>query len=239
MAAGRGLLLCAVLTSSLFPRSLCGQRGSPRDSLVPEFAWTTDSVTALAGLPTLRGTAFAPGIRREIRMWVGFGRLMPNLLLRVADSSGSVVGLGVAWWPGGPEPEGRFVGTPAQEAAYKQEWLRNTQKIREYVLRSYQCSALRRGSHTEVCFIQAEGSHEFVTLLTQIDSLDAWHLRDPSELTPPGTIGLDGTTLMVEVRTASGYRTYSYWEPGDGPWPEAKRAGSLARLVFGAFPRRE
>ena len=185
------------------------------DSLTPAFAWVTDSVAKLNGLANLRSGRSA-NISREIRLWVGFGMVPPHLLLRVADSAGTLVGQRIAWWDGEEDSADR----------------------REHVICSLQCTDKAIGRGMESCRLPPMSPATIRTIWQLADSLDAWRLPDPMQLSPEGQSGTDGTSIMVEVRTTPGYRTYDYWEPDSAPWPEAKRAAVLMRFVYSVFRSR-
>jgi hypothetical protein len=45
-------------------------------------------------------------------------------------------------------------------------------------------------------------------------------------------MGLDGWSIVVEVRDGASYRTYSYWVPeATAPEPEVRRAAAIVDLV--------
>lgn len=65
---------------------------------------------------------------------------------------------------------------------------------------------------------------DWAELMRRIDALDPWTF--PS---PPRRIGLDGCTLVVEVRRGEAYRTYRH-RAGQDDYPESARAEALLDL---------
>lgn len=49
-------------------------------------------------------------------------------------------------------------------------------------------------------------------------------------------MGLDGTTLIVEILDGDRYRTYHYWSPWDRQQPDTRNAAAIIELV-GALMR--
>ena len=69
-------------------------------------------------------------------------------------------------------------------------------------------------------------------VLEQLDTFDVGTLPDQSQLKPPGGIGFDGFTLVVEVRQGRRYRAYSYWSPtSDAAQAEVRTAAALLRVL--------
>ena len=69
----------------------------------------------------------------------------------------------------------------------------------------------------------------------QLNWLGVTSLPDQSELNPPGGIGLDGFTLIVEIRDRGRYRAYSYWSPvPDASQHEVRTAAARVGIMGGA-----
>ena len=217
------------------PSCLRGQHTLHYDSLAPVFGWITDSVAHLNGLMNERHAPTGP-IAREMRLWVGFGLVSPQVMLRIADSAGTLVAQRLIWWRGA-EPDYTYLGTAQEREADRRRWQAGVAKIRRSTDRTFHCTAQPHSRHVSTCRLPPLSTPAVRAAWQALDSLNAWQLPDPSQLSPPPSVGLDGISLMVEAWTPRGYRTYDYWEPDHSPWPEAKRASALMRLVYDQFRR--
>jgi hypothetical protein len=88
------------------------------------------------------------------------------------------------------------------------------------------CGAMRRRGEYEMCAATLAAGQSWAGILAALDSLGVATL-------PDGTaFGLDGWSVVVEVREGPRYRTYSYWVPqATAPEPNVRRAAAIADLV--------
>jgi hypothetical protein len=88
------------------------------------------------------------------------------------------------------------------------------------------CSALRRRAEYEMCAATLAAGQSWEGILESLDSLGIAALSD-------GTgIGLDGWSVVVEIREGSKYHTYSYFMPQTtAPEPEVRSAAAIVELV--------
>lgn len=222
----RGLLTILWLVAG--PKNAEGQ-GKPYDPAEPRFAYFIDEVARAAGLEPLRSRP-AGKVRREIRLWEGFGIVAPEELLRVVETSSGVGGTHLFWWT---------PNDPASEAAADRDTaLISNAELFASLRKWYGCRRLRRTTDFEMCEATLRRGQTWAGILAQLDSLGVATLPDESELSPPGGIGLDGFTLVVEVRDGDRYRSYSYWSPvPDASQMEIRTAAAISHVMRQAGAR--
>lgn len=185
----------------------------------PTFAWVTDPVAAVRGLPVLRDARLPDGYR-EFRLWVGFGVLLPRELLRIVETAdGRVEGELLAWW--------------ARHEAMDSDSLPPVWEV-------YGRDGCEYGGTNDLagyCRVRFASEPDWSTVLGRLDDLEAGVLPDPSIL-PGGRMSLEGRSIEVEIRTGSRYHSYSYRNPLTQPWPDARTAEKIMQLVDGLVARR-
>jgi len=198
-------------------------QAKPYDPAEPKFAYHIDEVARAAGLEPLRSQSNAK-MWREIRLWGGFGIFAPEELLRIVESSDGVRGSHLFWWsPNDPESEA---------AADRDTNLISNAELFATLRRGYGCQLLRRTAEFEMCEATLPRGQTWKRILEQLDSLGVATLPDESQLTPRGGIGLDGFTLVVEIRDRQRYRAYSYWSPvPDASQQEVRTAAAILQVM--------
>ena len=195
----------------------------PYDPAQPEFAYHIDLVARAAGLEPLRDQTRLKA-RREIRLWEGFGIFAPEELLRIVQDSGGVRGSHLFWWPPN-DPE-------SEAAADRDTNLMSNAELFAGLRKSYGCRRLRRTPNYEMCEATLPRGQTWARILKQLDSLGVATLPDESQLTPRAGIGLDGFTLVVEIRDRERYRAYSYWSPApDATQHEVRIAAAIVEVM--------
>ena len=199
------------------------QRPMVRDTLVPRFAEHIDHLAAAVGLQPLR-TDSEWHADRELRMWIGFGFLEPQRLVRLMATEAGVTGQYLLWW---------FPEDPASASAGNQDSTRGSSaEFYAWIRRTFDCGAHKRGRRHEYCEVSVPDS-AWTRVLHRLDSLGVMHLPDETALEPPLRPGEDGMTLVVEARTRERYRTYSYWMPRPAATqPEARSASEMLATLL-------
>jgi hypothetical protein len=213
-----------LLAAILLGATTSGQgQAKPYDPGEPKFAYHVDRVTRAAGLELLRNQTSGEG-RREIRLWEGFGLFAPEQLLRIVVDSRGVRGMHLFWWsPNDPESEA---------AAERDTNLISNGELFASLRKGYGCRRSRRRADFEMCEAMLPQGQSWSRILEQLDSLGVATLPDQSELNPAGGIGLDGFTLIVEIREGRRYRSYSYWCPvQDAPQQEVRTAAAILGVM--------
>lgn len=83
-----------------------------------------------------------------------------------------------------------------------------------------------------MCVVRLTGRPDWAGVLRRAEEAGIWTIPDPSTLANDHGITLDGWTMVVELRDASGYRTYRYSNPHAHPaWPQAAQALAVARSM--------
>jgi hypothetical protein len=172
----------------------------------------------------------------EIRIWIGFGIIVPDVLLRITTGDDRTRGELVYWWDSTEHP--------AQDTAFSPV----LSEIRRLAGRNgcneantgMEWSEHRDGAvieHREWVFAcKIDLGHEgpnWDSTRARLMDLRAFDLPDPKSLQPTGIIVLDGTSIEVEVLKGAHYHTYTYGNPARQPWPEAKFAQSIIEFVHG------
>lgn len=199
-----GLIAAAAI---LIPAAASAQNATPvADSIGSTFRNTIDSVATAADMSSLRNRELPDGVRREIRIYIGFGLGFPQRVARLwEDARGAQGWLGL-WWPGTRLTYRIANGTEADYAAARQERTSWVAAVRDFAA-ELGCTDFRARPSYELCTLPAQHV-AWSDVLARLDRLGIGqlpHLRD--------RIGFDGVTLVVEYRDRDGYRAYSYWAP--------------------------
>ena len=219
------LLILAVVSCSAVAQAA----QMPEDTAAARTAGI-DSVTALLGLAPLRSASERRRPGREIRVWLSYGIIAAPLpFLRVSDAADGPHGDLAYWWP--TYRNEHVGGDGAVVAELHRAWEAITVHNRQQAAGHLDCAPVVQRAFVEACRARFLHGPDWGRVLAQIDALDPWSLPDPRTLTPPLLPGLDGWSVMVEVRQGPRYRTYSYWAPDSTHGPEAARAAALARLT--------
>jgi hypothetical protein len=222
------------ITALLLPLTVRAQGGSPpTDPIGPVFRSVIDSIASTAGLASLRDTPLPANASREIRAYVGFGLGAIEQVVRLWEDGEGVHGWHGLSWPGVRLPYHIANGSEADHEAARRDFAGWVEQIRQ-IADSLGCEHLRQRPHHEVCTMSPLPATQWAAALGRLDSLGIGRLPHPAD-----RLGLDGVTLVVEVRDRSGYRSYSYWTPRDDAADPDERAaaaimGELIRLYQAA-----
>lgn len=198
------------------------------------FREVVNEVAKASNLPRLDSAALVPGVRREIRIYTGFGLTATHRVLRLVEHTHGVDGqFGVFW---GAQTWMVSYSSPAEERRVREEERAWDARIRAHVDTAYDCHATSQTRIMRVCWL-AERPNDRVAwaqLLARLDSLGVNSI--PSRLLRPGA---DGWSCIVEARTALGYRVYHYWMPDSTSTDPGERAtAAISTAVWDAFKRR-
>lgn len=209
MPAFTRIRVLIAVQSVAFAPGLVAQQGQPdtlRALRVPQVAATDEGAAALGWAPLRE--APLPAQTREYRLWHS-GVFAPlETVVRIVATGDTVRGEAAVWWSG--DAAGR---------AKLGQWVDQYDGPR--------CERLPPVALAEACrFRQPLATGTWNDVLRTVDSLGANRL-------PGGpTGGLDGYTLVVEVRRGADYRAYEYWAPELTPgYAGTREAAQLAALV--------
>jgi hypothetical protein len=228
-------LAIAAFLISAAARAQAGS-SSDVDSIASGFRAWVDPVAAAAGFGSLHDGGLPPGVRREVRAYVGFGLGFPQDAARIwEDSSGAHGWLGV-WWPGTRLEHEVIQGAGADSTELMQENAAWVAQVRKDAKR-LGCIEFRARADRQICTLPAKGA-DWAVALASLDSLGV--ARIPQQ--PAGRFGGDGFVLLVEYRDTTGYRAYCYWMPSaESSDPDERAAAKildvLAVLYRGAMSR--
>ena len=188
---------------------------------------------AAAGrLPQLDSAALEPGVRREIRIHTGFGLGSPNHITRLWQDDRGVHGqLGVFWRLGYPSWVSSDQGPGPTEAQQKED-----ANVRKFIASTYGCRAVTSSRGMNLCWLDARPQREsWSEVLAQLDSAGVETIRTPAK----PKMGVDGWLTLVEVRNASGYRTYWFWAPDPtSNGPNERAVARVETVLANALNRR-
>jgi hypothetical protein len=208
-------LLCAISSSSRAQIV-----GANADS-IPNAGWVVlyfsrfDRVAGAAGLAPLRETVLPAG-EREIRVWTQIEIAEPRHFYRFVERRGRVTGELVDYWRN--EPSDTLGGETRHDRMLY--WLRG------------RCAEFGASQADEACRVRFVREPAWMRVLRETERLGLWTLPDPSVLRGPKWIGVDGWTMVVELRDGPRYRTYRYRNPGfHEEWPSATQASRIARTL--------
>lgn len=201
----------------------------------PEFAFATEPASVLMSLPPLHLVELPNGVE-EIRIWIGFGVVMPDVMLRITAADGRANGEVVYWWDD--------IEHPAQDTI-SSSFLSAMQRLAG----TYGCNMGNTGGAWLEHRDGAEIEHRRWVFTCKLDfgnaepnwdevkarltDLRAFDLPDPKTLEPDGIEVLDGISVEVEALKGAHYRKYMYSNPDLRPWPEAKFAQRIIDFVHG------
>ncbi|MGB5675885.1 MAG: hypothetical protein WBO43_15215, partial [Gemmatimonadota bacterium] len=93
------------------------------------------------------------------------------------------------------------------------------------------CERMERQQWWVVCHSAFSTEPDWEYVLTEATGAGVWLLPDPSVLSDDELSMTDGWGLTIELRDGPSYRTFQYRNPDAQPWPEARQAEALFRIV--------
>jgi hypothetical protein len=227
-------LVLALLFLTL-PGLARAQAKADADSLSSVVRLVLSTVATASHLARLDSASLAPGVTREIRVYIGFGLGQPDRMIRVwQDTAGTHGAFGLFW-----KLAERLVGpgADARDAADLRAFDTHMRILADSV---YGCNQLARAEFTQVCWLPPHPTDDWLQLLARLDtaSIDAVPRWSP----PPGLLHRtmrDGWGIVVELRTRQGYRVYDYENPSDhSADPGTRAAAVVAEIINAAWTRR-
>ena len=174
-------------------------------------------IAAAGRLPRLDSTALRNSVRREIRVYTGLGMGIPSKMVRLwQDDRGDHGRFGLFWH------------------SSQVSWSKDA--FRAFVDSTLDCRATTSVRTVNVCWLDERPNHEsWSSVLAKLDEVGIETIQIPVE---PKT-GTDRWMIVVEVRTRTSYRAYSFWAPDSTSRDPAERAAAkMAAIVREAFERR-
>jgi hypothetical protein len=208
-------------------------RAQAADVMTAYFREDVADVAEAGKLSRLDSTALASGVRREIRIYTGFGLGSPDRVVRLWQDERDVHGwLGVFWRTGLP----RTLLPPDAERARRDELRDPAARLKAWIDWTYGCRAATQSRTTNVCWLDEQPDRiAWENVFARLDSLGVESI--PMPIDPK--VGFDGWMIVVEVRNRAGYRMYSFWSPDSSSTdPGEHAAADVAAVVQEAFDRR-
>lgn len=177
----------------------------------------TNEVADAAGLDRLANEDLSAR-RSELRVWIGFGVVTPDYMLRLhTNEKGQINGEVLFHFP--------------SDLAYMED---DADEFRREM--SQKCTNFRGGGDTEVCTATFNRERNWDRLFHKLMDLGISTLPDESELPEPDIRVHDGIAMVVEFRVGSRYRAYQYGNPAFRNEPEAQAADTIM-CIIGNFLR--
>jgi len=229
VALGRISLAIAVLIGG----SACDARAQT-DPIHGIFRHVLTEVAVASELPRLDSAALLPGVRREIRIYDGFG-FGGNRVTRLVEHTHGVDGQFGVFWPS--QNWMRVYSSPAEERRARDEEGAWDARMSAHVDTAYDCHAIKRTRAMRVCWLpdRPDGRVAWAQLLARLDTLGIDSI--PSQGRQEH--GVDGWGIIVELRTPARYRAYFYYMPDSISADAGERASArVAEAVWQALKRR-
>jgi hypothetical protein len=166
-----------------------------------------DDIARIAGMTPL-GEASMPEGKREIRLWLSQGLLLPNQFVRLTYAHERWLGEIWRYWP----------RSDAEQGSYS--WSHETF---DQVMERCGCVRTLRGPDDVVCRVIEERAIDWESVALRLKQLDVAGLPDE----PSGKAGSD--VLEVEVRTGAAFHRVRYDRFNDSE--TARRAGQVMQMV--------
>jgi hypothetical protein len=215
---------------------LAGPARAQTDSIGgPIFRDAVNEVAKASNLPRLDSAALLPGVRREIRIYNGFGFGVTDDVVRLVEHTHGVDGQFGVFWPA--QTWMRVYSSPADKRRAREKEHAWDAQIRAHVDTAYDCHTIKRTRVMRVCWLPERPDERvaWAQLLARLDSLGVNSI--PSPVRPK--MGLDGWSSIVELRTPLGYRVYQYWSPDSTSTdPGERAAAAISTAVWQALERR-
>jgi hypothetical protein len=219
------LLAVAVATACVASPRLATQLGPfPVDSVQRPLGPAFDSAAQAFGLRPLAATPLAGDVE-EIRYWSGGGITAEQDFVRLTRAGNRVDGLLGLYW--------RIVTPYDRPGSIPQgTWVRFAHQGT--------CRRVTDVGNFEACELKLRGRPDWTALWDSLAALGVATLPPQSSLTRPGLMINDGGRVIIELRTATGYRRYSYENPWSYHDPEDQRVVSIQKalgLAWSLVPR--
>ncbi|GAB3361556.1 hypothetical protein [Lysobacter tyrosinilyticus] len=173
----------------------------------------THGASAASGMGELSQISLPNG-EREIRIWIGFGMMRTDHMLRLQVSpSGKVHGEVLAHY------KNDLSNMEPQDAA----------EFRRSVLEG--CTNPKEGSESNVCTVNYRRTPNWQSIYKKLLALGVLTLPDESALPAPEIEINDGVAMVVEIRDGWQYRAYEYSNSWARKEPEAVAATKIMQVV--------
>lgn len=201
MRLGRISVGIAALIAGAASRDLHAQA----DPVGPIFRQVLAQIAVASGLPHLDSAVLLPGVRREIRIYEGFGLGSGNRVVRLVEHSHGVDGQLGVFWPS--QNWRRRYSSPAEERRARDEERAWDVRMSAHVNTAYNCHAIKQTRDMRVCWLpeRPDGRVALAQLLARLDSLGIDSI--PAPVQQKG--GMDGWGVIVELRSPAHYRALS------------------------------
>ncbi len=184
---------------------------SPAPPRLQGFLSSFGSISAAAGIDPLLEASLPEGVK-EVRIWIGGGYLVPQVMNRIMIRDGRVGGERYFYWSLSPSEEGRRKSIDQLSNQIEDE-----------------CDAMTHSESYLVCRIRIKDPSGWTGAYAYADELGIWTMPDEWDLPGETYLTLDGTYVTIELRDQGSYRVYQY-DAFLGPEP-SDEAQAVDRIV--------
>jgi len=206
-----------------------------QDSISRIFRDALTEIAVASELPRLDSAALLPGVRREIRIYDGFGLGSGNRVVRLVEHTHGVDGQLGVFWPS--QNWGRAYSSPAAERRARDEDRAWDDHMLAHVDKAYDCHMIKQTRAMRVCWLpeRPDARVALTRLLARLDSLGIDSIPSPLRQKD----GVDGWGIIVELRSPARYRAYTYYMPDSTSADAGERASArVVEAVWQVFKER-
>lgn len=150
-----------------------------QDSISRIFRDALTEIAVASELPRLDSAALLPGVRREIRIYDGFGLGSGNRVVRLVEHTHGVDGQLGVFWPS--QNWGRAYSSPAAERRARDEDRAWDDHMLAHVDKAYDCHMIKQTRAMRVCWLpeRPDARVALTRLLARLDSLGIDSIPSP------------------------------------------------------------
>jgi hypothetical protein len=180
------------------------------DSFEPFLLQFTDDAAETSGIGRLRSVPIASD-EIELRIWSGFGIVIPGEMLRIrVHASGGVEGDVLFYYP--------------HDLSYMPD--EDQDAFRADLAGA--CVGTRTGREDETCWVTFEQPPDWTAIHRKLVEYGVYSLPDQSTLPKSEVVTTDGVSMVVELRQGAHYRSYEYSNPSKSSQEELAARRILA-----------
>jgi hypothetical protein len=165
------------------------------DSFEPFLLKFTDQAAETSGIGRLRNQAIASD-EIEVRIWSGFGIVIPEEMLRIRVHADGVVEGGLLLY----YPNDLSYMTDEEQDEFRADL-------------AGACVDARSGQEEETCWQTFEEPPDWTAIYRKLVEYGIYSLPDQSTLPKSEIETTDGVSMVVELRHGAHYRSYQYSNP--------------------------
>ena len=177
------------------------------------------------GWPPLAGGPDTAGLTRELRAWVIGGIFLHNAVVRLMEEGGRLRGERLLFWD---RP------TSADSPRVRRFVADGDRMALESARRDFGCARVLTRPHHRACELWPPRERDWLAVAGYVDSVGGWSFVDHADLPRECAGGVDGATIIIEVRVGAQYFRYSCWSPSSqSSDPSVRRMAGMWAVLWG------